>query len=73
MEVKPMQQPGARDQGSSSKPTLHQQERTPDQEPVHNIELIARLLYAIGHQETGLDNEHELKKMLKKLRKPRLA
>ncbi|RYF73664.1 MAG: hypothetical protein EOO39_10030 [Cytophagaceae bacterium] len=47
--------------------------QTPDKEPMHNIDLVRQLLYALG-QDVGLDeNEQELKTMLKKARKPRLS
>ena len=49
------------------------QTQTQEKEPMHNIDLVRQLLYAIG-QDVGLDeNEQELKTMLKKARKPRLS
>lgn len=75
MEEKPKQRPQAADQAHPIK--HHQQpeqatDKSSNQQPVHNIDLVARLLYAIAGDETGEANEHELKKMLKKARKPQL-
>jgi hypothetical protein len=63
------------------KPTLPQREQsnnqsvnqTLDKEPMHNIDLVRHLLYALG-QDVSLDeNEQELKTMLKRSHKPRLS
>lgn len=49
------------------------QNQTEEKEPMHNINLVRQLLYALG-QDVGLDeNEQELKTMLKRSRKPRLS
>lgn len=79
MEEKPKQKTNGFEQAQSVKPSRqdHHPEQTTDksaeQQPVHNIELVARLLHAIGRDDTGLENEHELKQMLKRARKPRLT
>ncbi|GAB2547116.1 relaxase/mobilization nuclease domain-containing protein [Spirosoma aerophilum] len=67
-EVLTKQAPPQREQAINQLQTKNE-----DREPMHNIDLVRQLLYALG-QDVNLDeNERGLKTMLKRSRKPRLS
>ncbi|GAB4039301.1 relaxase/mobilization nuclease domain-containing protein [Spirosoma gilvum] len=51
--------------------TYQKQEK--ESEPMHNLDLVKQLLYAIGRGGDEQQSEEELKKMLKRAHKPRLS
>ncbi|GAB3900194.1 relaxase/mobilization nuclease domain-containing protein [Spirosoma agri] len=55
----------------NEKVTNQKQEKEP--EPMHNLDLVKQLLYAIGRGGDEQESEEELKRMLKRAHKPRLS
>lgn len=67
------------DQEKSIRETKSENEKVTNQkqekesEPMHNLDLVKQLLYAIGRGGDEQESEEELKKMLKRAYKPRLS
>ena len=53
------------------KEILNQTKQAEFQTPIHNFDLVRQLLYALGSDTTGDENERELKSMLKRARIPK--